>query len=155
LRRRVFISYQHQDQMKAKGLNLMTYNQDLDVTFIGRHLLDPVSSDDPDYISRKIREQINGSSATIVLIGNQTADSGWVPKEVQWSLDKEPPNGLLGIRIDPNAEIPAQLTQAGAEILDWNAPEDVYEFDAAIERAIAATSRGRNMPVNSVSTCAR
>jgi hypothetical protein len=153
--RHVFISYQHEDQMKAKGLNLMTYNENLDIDITGRHLLDPVHSTDPDYISRKIREQIDGSSATIVLIGQHTADSSWVPKEIEWSLTKDPPNGLLGIRIDPGAEIPMELTQAGAEILDWYEPEDVHEFNAAIERAIAATGRGRSMPVNSASTCAR
>lgn len=153
--RRVFISYQHQDQMKAKGMNLMRYNEHLDVEFVGRHLLDPVDSTDPAYIGSKIREQIKGSSATIVLIGEHTADSDWVPREIAWSLAKNPPNGLVGIRIEPDAEIPAELTDAGAEILDWNAPEDVYEFDAAIERAIAATARVRNMPTNSVSSCPR
>lgn len=155
MRRRVFVSYQHKDQMKAKGLNLMTYNKNLDVDFVGRHLLDPVDSTDPDYISRKIREQIKGSSATIVLIGKETAESGWVTKEIGWSLAKEPPNGLLGIRIDPDVNIPAELTEAGAEILNWYEPDDVHEINAAIERAIAATSRGSNVPVNSASTCAR
>lgn len=153
--RRVFISYQHQDQMKAKGLNLMRYNEHLDVEFVGRHLLDAVDSTDAAYIGSKIREQIKGSSATIVLIGEHTADSDWVPREIVWSLAKNPLNGLVGIRIDPDAEIPAELTDAGAEILDWNVPGDVHEFDAAIERAIAATARGRNMPTNSVSSCAR
>jgi hypothetical protein len=153
--RRVFISYQHQDQMKAKGLNLMRYNEHLDVNFVGRHLLDPVRSSDPDYISRKIREQIKGSSATIVLIGAHTADSDWVSKEITWSLAKNPPNGLVGIRIDPDARIPGALNEAGAEILDWAIPDDVHAFDAAIERAVAATARGANMPTNSISTCTR
>lgn len=153
--RHVFISYQHEDQMKAKGLNLMTYNENLDVDFVGRHLLDPVNSTDPDYISRMIRQQIKGSSATIVLIGRHTADSAWVPREIAWSLDKQPPNGLLGIRIDASAEIPAELTQAGAEILNWYDPDDVHQINSAIERAIAATGRGGNMPINSASACAR
>jgi len=153
--RRVFISYQHQDQMKAKGLNLMRYNEHIDVNFVGRHLLDPVNSTDSDYIGAKVREQIKGSSATIVLIGTRTAESDWVSKEVDWSVAKDPPNGLVGIRIDPDAEIPAPLLDAGAEILDWNIPDDISAFDAAIERAIAATARSRNMPTNSISTCPR
>ena len=86
--RRVFISYQHADQMKARGLNLMTYNKNVNVDFAGRHLLDPVNSQDPDYVSRKIKEQIKGSSATIVLIGKNTADSAWVDKEIQWSEEE-------------------------------------------------------------------
>jgi hypothetical protein len=151
--RRVFISYQHADQMKARGLNLMTYNKNVGIDFTGRHLLDPVKSHDASYISRKIKEQITGSSATIVLIGKNTADSVWVDKEIAWS--KEKGNGIIGIRIDPDAPTPAGLTEYGAEILDWYVPADVNQFDAAIERAIAATNRGRAMPTNTMSTCTR
>ena len=151
--RRVFISYQHTDQMKARGLNLMTYNKHVGIDFTGRHLLDPVVSHDANYISRKIKEQITGSSATIVLIGKNTADSDWVAKEIEWS--KEQGKGVVGIRIDPDAPIPDGLTEYGAEILKWDEPADVNQFDAAIERAIAATTRGRTMPTNTMSTCTR
>jgi hypothetical protein len=152
-RRRVFISYQHSDLMKAKGLNLMRYNDNVDVNFIGRHLLTPVNSHDPNYISRKIREQIKGSSATIVLIGKDTAESSWVEKEIEWS--REQGKGIIGIRIDPDAPVPNALIDAGAEILNWYKPADVQQFDASIERAIVATRRAKFMPVNSMSTCAR
>lgn len=151
--RRVFISYQHADQMKARGLNLMTYNKNVNVDFTGRHLLDPVKSQDSDYISRKIREEIRGSSATVVLIGKETAQSEWVEKEIQWS--KEQGKGIIGIRIDPDAPVPDGLTEYGAEILNWNEPSDVNQFDDAIERAIAATGRGRSMPTNTMSACTR
>lgn len=151
--RRVFISYQHADQMKARGLNLMRHNEHVDVDFTGRHLLDPVKSSDPDYIGRKIREQMKGSSATIVLIGKDTANSDWVDKEIEWT--KNEGKGILGIRIDPNAAVPEGLSEYGAEILDWFDPSDVAEFDEAIERAIAATVRGQNMPINTSSTCTR
>lgn len=151
--RRVFISYQHVDQMKARGLNLMTYNKNVNIDFTGRHLLDPVKSNDANYITRKIKEQIAGSSATIVLIGKNTADSMWVDKEIQWSEEKG--NGIIGIRIDPDAAIPDGLTEYGAEVLDWYASDDVAEFDDAIERAIAATLRGRSMPMNTLTTCGR
>ena len=151
--RRVFISYQHLDQMKARGLDLMTYNRNVDINFTGRHLLTPVNSHDDAYISSKIKEQIKGSSATIVLIGAATADSAWVEKEIQWS--KEQGKGIIGIRIDPDADIPDALVQHGAEILEWSKPEDVQEFDEAIERAIAATNRALNMPMNTPSTCTR
>ena len=44
--RRVFISYQHADQMKARGLNLMTYNKNVNVDFTGMKpvLLDDIKS---------------------------------------------------------------------------------------------------------------
>ena len=151
--RRVFISFQHADLMKAKGLDLMTHNENVKVDFTGRHLLTPVKSDTPSYIGLKIREQIKGSSATIVLIGSNTADSDWVDKEIEWT--REAGHGVIGIRIDPHAPIPDGLKEAGAEILDWSTPEDVQQFDLAIERAIGATNRAKNMPLNSTSTCGR
>jgi hypothetical protein len=150
-KRHVFISYQHRDQMKAKGFNLMRYNKHLNLDFVGRHLLDPVDSITGAYISSKIKEQLNGSSATVVLIGKETADSDWVDKEIQWSIEKG--NGLIGIRLDPDTDIPPGLEEAGAEILDWD--EVTTEFPDALERAIEATRRGKNMPLNSSSTCAR
>lgn len=151
--RRIFISYQHADQMKARGLNLMTYNRNINIDFTGRHLLDPVKSHDPNYISRKIKEKITGSSATIVLIGKKTAESDWVDKEIQWTKDQG--KGIIGIRIDPDAPVPDGLTDYGSEILNWYEPGDVNQFDDAIERAIAATNRGRAMPTNTMSTCTR
>src|SRR5260370_10171940 len=153
--RRIFISYHHEDQLTGKGFNLMRYNENLGLEFVGSHLLDPVNSNDPDYISRKIREQITGSSVTVVLIGDETADSEWVTREIQWSLDKQPPNGMLGIRLKSQADIPQRLEDCGAEILDWYEPEDVHEFQDAIERAAAAARRAPLMPTNSASTCTR
>lgn len=150
-KRRVFISYQHADQMKAKGFNLMSYNTHVEVDFVGRHLLDPVNSNDADYVTRCIKDQLKGSSATVILIGNETADSDWVDKEIDWSIEKG--NGLIGIKLDRDAEVPDSLTNAGAEVLEWEQVTD--EFNDAVERAIVATSRGSNMPLNSSSTCAR
>jgi hypothetical protein len=153
--RRVFISYQHTDQSKAKGFNLMRYNKNLDLNFVGRHLLDPVNSENQAYISSKIKEQITGSSVTIVLIGKNTAQSEWVQREVEWSLGKKPPNGLLGIRLSPDAATPDELTEQGAEILNWYEPDDVHEFQDAIERAAVAARLSQAMPINSSGTCSR
>jgi MTH538 TIR-like domain (DUF1863) len=137
--RRVFISYQHSDQMKAKGFNLMSYAENVDVEFVGRHLLDPVDSTSQDYVREKIREQLTGTSVTVVLIGDHTADSDWVDWEIEQSLNKG--NGVLGIRLDKDAQIPETLDGCGAEILNWYEPEDVREFADAIDRAALASRR--------------
>ncbi len=133
--RRIFISYQHEDQMKAKGFNLLRWNKNVAVEFVGRHLLDPVDSENPAYIRSKIQEQLSGTSVTVVLIGKQTAESRWVQNEIAWSIEKK--NGLLGIRLEPDVAVPAALTQAGAEIIDW----DVHAFGDAIERATISVRR--------------
>ena len=135
--RRIFISYQRDDLMKAKGFNLLRWNKYVDVDFVGRHLLSPVDSTNEAYIGRKIREQLHGTSVTVVLIGDNTKDSEWVEKEVRWSLEKDRPNGIVGIRLKDGVKIPDSLRECGAEIIDWESTE----FEAAFDRAAAASGR--------------
>ena len=151
--RRIFLSYQHRDQMRARGFNLMSYNKNLRLDFSVRHLLNPVDSTNAGYISGKIKEQLKNTSATVVLIGRDTAKSDWVAREIEWSREKG--NGIVGIQIDKGAEIPVGLVEAGAEVLDWNKPSDAAQFGPAVERAAMGTIRGKNMPRNSISDCSR
>lgn len=145
--RRIFISYQHDDQMKAKGFNLLRWNKNVNLEIVGRHLLDPVDSNNEKYIKGKITELIKGSSVTVVLIGRGTCDSDWVKWEVEKSLDKESPNGILGIRLEPGIPIPDDspvgniLKDAGAEIINW----DTDKFGDAIERAAIAAGRAKTI----------
>jgi hypothetical protein len=67
----------------------------------------------------------------------------------------------LTCREDPAADLldearpgPPQGTERGTEILNWYDPEDVHEFQAAIELAAAAARLTLAMPTNSASTCA-
>ena len=97
LARRIFISYQHADQLKAKGFNLLRWNKNVDLEFVGRHLLDPVNSENEGYITEKVKEQLNGTSVTVVLLGHKTADSDWVKREVEWSVEKN--NGVVAVKL--------------------------------------------------------
>jgi hypothetical protein len=140
--RRIFISYQHDDQMKAKGFNLLRWNKNVDFEFVGRHLLDPVNSKNEDYISQRIKEQLTGTSVTVVLLGQKAADSKWVQWEIEQSVAKK--NGILAIKISDNVPTPSKespvgkaLYDAGAEIIGW----DVGKFESAIERAFKAAGR--------------
>ena len=141
--RRIFISYQHKDQMKAKGFHLLRWNRNVDVEFVGRHLLDPVDSDNEDYIRSKVTEQLKGTSVTVVLVGSETSQSEWVKWEIERSLDKSESNGILAIRLSKNAPLPENspvgeaLKNAGAEIIDWKP----NKFADAIERAFRAAGR--------------
>jgi len=129
--------------MKAKGFNLLRWNKNVDVEFVGRHLLDPLDSTNEKYIDAKIREQIKGSSVTVVLIGRDSYKSEYQPYEVEVSLGKENPSGILGIKLEkditlpPDSALARSLNDAGAEIIDWE-PE---EFGDAIERAGLAGGR--------------
>lgn len=141
--RRIFISYQHKDQMKAKGFNLLRWAKNVNVDFVGRHLLDPVDSKNEPYIKTKIKEQIKGSSVTVVLIGKDNKKSDFQPWEIKQSLEKDEPNGILGIKLDKSVNLPKDsavgqlLHDCGAEIIDWNPSK----FSNAIERAAVAAGR--------------
>lgn len=133
--RRIFISCSYEDQMKAKGFNLLRWNKNVKCDFVGRHLLDPVDSKNEQYIAAKIKEQLSGTSVTVVLIGKDTANSDWVAKEVAWSLEKG--NGILGIRLEDGCETPKALTDCGAEVIEW----DPHSFEDSIDRCAAGVAR--------------
>jgi len=133
--RRIFISFQHDDRMRAKGFNLLRWNKNVDLQFVGRHLLDPVDSTNRDYVRTKIKEEMTGASVTVVLIGKNCAESDWVADEIRWSQEKG--NGLLGVLLDDGCRVPDALTEAGAEVVGW----DPDAFEAAIERAAMAAGR--------------
>lgn len=149
--RRLFISCHYADRDRAKGFNLLRWNKNVDIDFVGRHLLDPVDSTNSAYIAQKVREQLKGTSATVVLIGKGTADRTWVDDEIRWSLEKG--NGILGIRLEPGVEIPSGLSECGAEVIDW----DPHKFADAIDRACEGTRRTDEMRRSGDSnvTCAR
>ncbi len=134
--RRIFISYEGEDRMRAKGFRLLRFNPNVEVDFFDRHLLDPVQSQDPEYVRRCINEQMRGTSVTVVLIGSKTHQSEWVDYEIRRTIEEG--KGLLGIRLKGKDKCitPGRLDEAGAEVIDW----EPAEFNAAIERAAASTT---------------
>jgi hypothetical protein len=61
-----------------------------------------ISSDDAEYIMRRIREfDLTGTSCTIVLCGRETPLRKFVDWEIKATLDKQ--HGLLGINIPTNS----------------------------------------------------
>jgi hypothetical protein len=134
--RRIFISYQGDDRMRAKGFRLMRFNPNVEVDFFDRHLLDPVASRDPAYIRRCINERMRGTSVTVVLIGSKTRESEWVDYEIRRTLEEG--KGLVGIRLKGLDESisPSRLIEAGADVIDW----DPSGFNEAIEQAASGPS---------------
>jgi hypothetical protein len=152
--RRIFISYHHEDQAQAKGFALLQWNRNVDVEFVGRHLLDPVDSKNDAYITQCIKDQIAGTSVTVVLIGDHTFDSKWVPNEIGWSGEKDVPNGIIGIRLKghDDAPVPQALIDCGAEVINWQPKE----FQDAIERAAVQGGRAvQLLAQGGGGTCAR
>lgn len=106
VRRKVFISYHHNDQDELNDF-VNTFDKERKV-FIGRVLgsdmeQDIIDSDDTDYVMRRIRDlYLKDSTVTIVLIGKCTWARRYVDWEIQASLrhgETVTPNGLLGVKL--------------------------------------------------------
>lgn len=109
-KRRIFISFDHDDTNKVNGfLGLRNIMEGFE--FYNHKLDHRIKSSDVDYVCRVIREEyISPASVTVVLIGNRTAASEWVRWEIQESLRQG--KGLLGIRLqDTLGSIPDGIPQ--------------------------------------------
>lgn len=94
-KRKIFTSYHHKlDQGYYDWLS--AHLSDRLELFTDRALGEPVRSDDPEYISRSIREEyIQGSSVSIVLCGAETYKRKYVDWEIHSTLHHQ--HALLGI----------------------------------------------------------
>lgn len=127
-KRRIFISFDHDDTDKANGF--LGLRNILDNFEFYNHKLDHrIRSADGEYIGRIIREEyIRPASVTVVLIGNKTADSDWVKWEIRESLAQG--KGILGIRLPGTwGQIPTGVPEAA--VGGW----DPEKFSAWIEWA--------------------
>lgn len=95
-KRKVFISYHHQDQVQVDTFRRLyddTYN-----IFTDCSLDEAIESNDLDYVNRTIREEyITGTSVTIVLCGANTHKRKCVDWEIYSTLSKR--HALLGIAL--------------------------------------------------------
>lgn len=116
-KRRIFISFDHDDSAQVSGF--LGLRQILDTFDYYNHKLDRrIKSSDTDYVSRVIRDEYIGSaSVTVVLIGNRTAHSPWVKWEIEESLRQG--KGILGIRLkDSIGAVPAGIPSSN--VGGWN-----------------------------------
>ena len=107
-KRRIFISFDHADTAKVNGF--LGLRNIMDGFEFYNHKLDHrIRSSDSEYIARVIREEyITPASVTVVLIGDQTAQSPWVKWEIAESLKQK--KGILGIRLpDTAGPVPAGI----------------------------------------------
>lgn len=108
IKRRIFISFDHDDTSQVSGF--MALRNIIDNFDFYNHKLDKrIDSSNADYVCRVIREEyIRPASVTVVLIGNNTANSPWVKWEIEESIRQG--KGILGIRLkDQWGSIPAGI----------------------------------------------
>lgn len=158
-KRRVFVSYHHQDQVAVDAFRSL-FGDSYDV-FSDASLDRLIDSTDTGYVSRTISEDyITGTSITIVLCGNDTWRRKYIDWEIHSTLDKD--HALLGIMIPGVASIqyndgqfryrvPSRLHQnvatEYAHFITW--PQNDQELLAAMNHAIARSEQLKHMKDNS------
>jgi hypothetical protein len=116
-KRRIFISFDHNDTDKVNGF--LGLRNILDGFEFYNHKLDHrINSTDTEYVKRVIREEyITPASVTVVLIGTRTFASTWVKWEIEESLHQG--MGILGIRLkDTHGPIPDGIPSDN--VGDWD-----------------------------------
>ena len=116
----VFFSFSESDRetvllIKGRAVN-PNYSA---LNFRVHDLLKRWDTTDPAVIRQAITKSINGTSRTIVFVGNDTAGSYWVPEEVQMTIDAGKPvfairlNGIWGAG-------PSCLASNGISLRGWS-----------------------------------
>jgi hypothetical protein len=133
--RRIFLSFVQEDLDLVNLFRGQAKNEDSTLEFSDYSVREPFDSSNADYIRRQIRELIRGVSATVALLGHTTVTSKWVDWEIRTS--SELGKGVVGVRLHSSSRdsIPAALTAAKAEIVDWNAKTIVQAIERAAKKA--------------------
>ena len=116
VKRRIFISFDHDDTQQVVGFMALRYILD-NFDFYNHKLDKRINSTNVDYVCKVIGEEyIKPASVTVVLIGNNTANSAWVKWEIEES--KRQGKGILGIRLkDSTGNIPVGIPSNA--VGDW------------------------------------
>ena len=96
--RKVFFSFKYKDVSRAMVVrNSWVTQGKVAAGFIDEADFEKVKRQGDHAIKRWIDEQLQGTSVTVVLVGQHTCSSRWVRYEIQQSVKRG--NGLLGIDI--------------------------------------------------------
>jgi hypothetical protein len=146
VKRRVFVSYHHGGDQYAVDAFIRQFADGFEV-FSDSSLERAADSDDVDYLARVCREGIDGTSTTIVILGQQTGCRKFVDWEIRHTLERE--HGLLGI-LRPGVSLSAACVPPRLADNSYNAPagreyaalhgypNSPYELQRWIEEAVAA-----------------
>ena len=116
----VFFSFKEEDRgvvltIKGRAVNPLYTN----LNFRVKDLLTRWKTEDSAVIRQAITKSIQGTSRTIVFVGNKTYESYWVPEEVRMTLEAKKP--VYAIRLkDTNGPVPYCLSSNNVTVHNWS-----------------------------------
>jgi hypothetical protein len=144
--RRVFFSFEYGDVSRANVVRNSWVTQGKEAAgFIDAADFEKLKKQGDDAIRRWIDKQLEGTSVTVVLVGEETCSSKWVDYEIKKSI--EIGNGLLGIDISKIKDLQGNTSERcgkipkGYDFYLWNNDEGYKNMGNWIEKAAKDAGR--------------
>ena len=138
--RRVFFSFKYEDVSRAMVVRNSWVTQGKEAAgFVDAAAFERLKKQGDAAIKRWIDEQLNGTSVTVVLVGEQTCNSRWVKYEIDRS--KALKHGLLGIDISKIKDLKGNTSDrcgklpSGYTFHLWNSDDGYTNMGSWIEAA--------------------
>jgi len=144
--RRVFFSFEYGDVSRAMVVRNSWVAQGKEAAgFIDAANFEELERKGKTAIENWIDGQLNGTSVTVVLVGQETCDSRWVKYEIDKSV--ETGNGLLGIDISKIKDLNEETSDRcgkipkGYDFYLWNKDDGYHNMGEWIEKAAKDAGR--------------
>jgi hypothetical protein len=144
--RRVFFSFEYGDVSRAMVVRNSWVTKEREAAgFIDAADFEELEKQGDDAVKNWINKQLDGTSVTIVLVGEKTCDSRWVKYEIKQSIEKG--NGLLGIDISKIKDLQGNTSErcgeipAGYKFYLWNKEDGYKNMGDWIEQAAKDAGR--------------
>ena len=144
--KRVFFSFKYKDVSRTMVVRNSWVAQGKEAAgFIDAAGFEDLKRQGDTAIKNWIDKQLEGTSVTIVLVGEKTCDSKWVKYEIEKSIERG--NGLLGIDISKIKDLQGNTSERCGQIPQgynfyyWNNDKGYENMGNWIEKA--ATDAGR------------
>ena len=144
--RRVFFSFEYEhDVSRAMVVRNSWVTQGDAAGFVDAADFEKVKRGGDTAINKWIREQLHGTSVTVVLVGSHTCDSKYIQYEIDQSLTRG--NGLLGIDVSKIKDLSGNTTDRCGRIPDgyafylWNNDGGYNNMGDWIEKAAKDAGR--------------
>ena len=144
--RKVFFSFEYRDVSRAMVVRNSWVTQGKEAAgFIDSTDYEKVKKQGDQAIKNWIDNQIDGTSVTVVLVGEITCDSRWVKYEIKKSIERG--NGLLGIDISKIKDIDGNTSERCGQIPEgykfylWNNNDGYHNMGNWIEEAAKEAGR--------------
>lgn len=146
--RRVFFSFHYQrDIFRANVVRNSWITRDREAAgFFDASLWERAQTKGDAAIRALIDEGLKNTSATVVLIGKETATRSYVKYEIGQSIARG--NGLLGVRIEKIKDIRRNVDDAGTNPLPstypvylWNKDDGYANLGSWVEKAVKDAGR--------------